>query len=353
MTSNGKSRQEDRVSRASLEAAGRFLRARNGLGPSPGDADQSEFSEQTAEQTSRVELMASIWDRLDALSDDPVVRRTQSEFERPRPVAVGTFGWLRSPGLRLPGTAQIAAASVVGLLLIFVGLLSFGAFDTALGGVDEYQTAVGEQKRVVLADGSSVILNTQTELEVNYSEDLRQIDLKKGQALVSVVRDPARPLVVEVENTFIRVLGTQFDIRKLPGKVRVTVLEGKIQLGYRSALGEDAIDWSEELVAGQQIVVGGVEADRMVRSADVDRVASWRFGRLDFDAMPLNMAIDEINRYSDTQILVEDPEVGRMVVSGVFKIGESEKFARALEKSFPVKVAFQADGNISIQTMGD
>src|SRR5205807_1325966 len=91
-----------------------------------------------------------------------------------------------------------------------------------------YATAIGEQRSVVLKDGSMIQLNSRSRVEVRYTDHDRKIALKEGQALFTVARDTQRPFLVSAGDTAVRAVGTQFDVNRLETEIVVTVLEGKV-----------------------------------------------------------------------------------------------------------------------------
>ena len=88
-------------------------------------------------------------------------------------------------------------------------------------------TSVGERKTVTLPDGSEVTLNTDSELIVRYTSDHRRVILERGEVLFDITGESSRPFTVELDTRSSTVLGTRFNIRKLPGyELSVAVFEG-------------------------------------------------------------------------------------------------------------------------------
>jgi len=89
-----------------------------------------------------------------------------------------------------------------------------------------YETAVGEQRAILLSDGSRLTLNTNTRLAVDYGEKLRRIRLVHGEAMFEVAKNPHRPFIVQTETEQVRALGTTFIVRNDAERVDVTLIEG-------------------------------------------------------------------------------------------------------------------------------
>jgi transmembrane sensor len=102
------------------------------------------------------------------------------------------------------------------------------------------------------------------------------------------------------------------------------------------------------ITAGEQLVVDSRDHDH-VRRADPDRVTSWQRGELIFDNTPLVEAIAELNRYSDTKIMLATPALANLRISGVFATGRPRVFVQALSSYFPVAVASSGDQAIVLK----
>lgn len=245
---------------------------------------------------------------------------------------------------RGPSRRGLIAASLAGGGLIVGGWLA----SEALFGTKAYATEVGEQQRVVLEDGSTVTLNTDSAIRVRFDKGERKIWLDKGQAYFAVARD-ARPFRVFVGEEELRGTGSAFDVRRQGDTARVTLEEGAVQV-YRST--EKASVGSAApaviLKPGQQVVVSETRIVPVAR-VDARSVGAWRFGRLVLDSDPLSSAVAEINRYNARQIVIADPSLHDLPLNGVFQTGMPEAFVEALTAAFPVEVRSQDAETIYLQ----
>ncbi len=221
--------------------------------------------------------------------------------------------------------------------------------------VDLYQTMVGERSSVVLTDGTTLSLNTNSRVEVRYSAARRDIRLLQGQALFEVASAPDRPFVVQAGDRRIVALGTEFDVRYDDAVgVQVTLLEGLVAIdGTVEPL--DAVenppnpvqDDAIELVPGEQFSVQDEAIS--VEAANLEETTSWRHGRLVFRDRPLVDVIAEVNRYTTTPIILDsDPRLARVRVSGVFDAGRTASFVLAMETLHPVHFEPTEDGGRTI-----
>jgi len=202
-----------------------------------------------------------------------------------------------------------------------------------------YQTAVGEQRRVTLPDGSSMDLDTASVVDVRFSRGERLVRLISGQAMFDVVHRPDRPFRVEADDLQVRDIGTVFDVRRDEGHAVVTVVSGEVRVDA----GAGRAPWT--LSAGQQLGSGSVSGPR---SVDVAAFTRWTNGRVEFDDVPLAAAVREMNRYAPHPLLLEGPAVGQLHVSGAFDTSDLKGFVKALTAVYGVEVKPAADGQLVI-----
>jgi transmembrane sensor len=200
------------------------------------------------------------------------------------------------------------------------------------------RTGVGERATATLADGSTVILNTSSVLEVNFSSARRDIRLVAGQVLFKVAHDTARPFIDAAADRQVIAVGTEFEVKLCGENVRVALLHGKIRVepiaataGLKTAV----------MAPGQELVA--THAALVVKPADVEELVSWRDGRVRFDNTPLADAVAEMNRYSKTRIVIEDPAVSKIRITGAFRTGQSRSFTETVSEAFPVKAEQSGD----------
>lgn len=270
-----------------------------------------------AEHAAAYAKVERLWNDLEGLAGDIDIQRAR------RSVRISA----RHHGRRLLLiAASLAALMAAGLLALLFGIFTPG---------QRYATGHGEQRSVVLADGSRLILNTDTELEVLTQPNLRSVRLIKGEALFEIVHDPRRPFVVKSGGNTIVDLGTRFDVRQDDGPVMVTVLQGEVSV--------ERGDRSLQLGPGEQVTAGRGVWRRGTANPSV--VAAWTQGRLVFRSTPLGDAIAEANRYGSTRLVIADPQLDQIRVSGEFRIGETQALVHALEGAFPIRAESDPNGD--------
>jgi len=202
-----------------------------------------------------------------------------------------------------------------------------------------YETPVGGQKKITLADGTSVTLNTNSRLDVNLAGKCRDVYLTRGEAYFEVVHDKTRPFTVHANNYVVRDIGTAFDVHlSKAGLVEVGVTKGSVEV--KPANGARVIDAANRLgvvTAGHDIVLGQkVEHAEVVPSADMGRKLAWRQGQLIYTGQPLGEVLADVSRYSNIKIELADPALANLPVGGAFRTDQIEAIFAALENNFGV-----------------
>jgi transmembrane sensor len=262
--------------------------------------------------------VADAWTASGAAAGSPAVRAMRAEA-----LAAG-------PRARrfAPAWAGLAAA------LLVVALLGAGVFLRLQSGEPAsapqyYRTEVGQRASVTLADGSRATLNTATELAVDYTPRRRGLRLVSGEAWFDVAKNPRRPFVVTAGPHAVTATGTSFDVRLERDRLRVAVSEGRVVVQGRDPASLVAV------AAGQRAEVSGGST---TLTAGGPSAGDWRGGRLQFDAATLADAAAEMNRYRRTPLVLDDPGVGDLRISGVFDAGDNSGFLDALQATYPVRV---------------
>lgn len=216
-----------------------------------------------------------------------------------------------------------------------------------------YRTALGETREVQLDDGSRLLLNSSSRVRVAFNEQERRLWLEDGEARFEVARDAARPFRVFAAQGEVQALGTVFDVRLRGADMQVTLEEGKVAVFAGVDARQPAPLATPRTAAavlqpGQRAEAragGGVS----VKAVDVKAAGAWRFGLMMLQDRPLAEAVSEINRYNRLQIVLDDPAIAGVRVSGVFHTHRPTAFAEAVTTAFPVRVARQTGDRIALR----
>ncbi|HEX6866718.1 MAG TPA: FecR family protein [Caulobacteraceae bacterium] len=207
-----------------------------------------------------------------------------------------------------------------------------------------YVTKVGEQRSVRLEDGSLLALNTDTKVVVHYTKGERDLRLLRGEAQFDVAKNPDRPFIVTAEGQQVRALGTSFVVRDEGKTISVTLLEGKVTVSPAADAPTANVASAKPvlLAPGDRVKVGGTTAPQIDRPR-LQAVTAWRAGEVLLDDTPLPEAIAEMNRYSETPLRLEGEDLASLRVSGIFRSGETQAFARTVAAQFGLAVVEQPD----------
>lgn len=299
-------------------------------------ADDDAFERWLGDHPANAQAYADhrlLWDGMAELGGDEDARAILGMNRAPASVArIGV-----SRRAMIFGTSAAAAAAAAGVIAL-----------PLLRG-ERYETAAGEQRRIVLADGSSVMLNTQSRLRVAFDGNERHIFLDRGQAYFDVAKDPARPFRVFAGEDEIRAIGTAFEVRlDQRSGVRVVLEEGVVAL-YRGTAGQPAggaggVRRASRgdrplgvLRPGQQARLLPAAAPA-VEAVDIARSRAWRYGQLILDEALLGDAVEEMNRYGGRRIVLAEPGMAGLRISGVFHTKRPEALVDGVTAALAVRV---------------
>lgn len=216
---------------------------------------------------------------------------------------------------------------------------------------DLYVTPIGEQRSVMLADGTRMLLNTASQARVDFSAKQRTVEVNAGEALFEVAKDASRPFVVRIAGSEVVAVGTVFSVRFEDGPrqddaLTVTLVEGQVNV-RPTAGGGDSLRPQEPvtLKPGDRLTLqhdarpASPVVDSKVDRPNIERALAWQRHEASFDATPLSDAVAEINRYSRTKIAMSnDVHEANYLITGVYRTGDSAAFANAVAMLYGLKV---------------
>ena len=229
----------------------------------------------------------------------------------------------------------LAAAAVA---LLVVGVTFVGKWP---GGGDRYATRIGEQRKMMLADGSRVMLDTDTAMTVKFVDGARRVSLEHGQAYFTVAHDAARPFTVDAGDARVLATGTQFDVHRNGDTVDVTLVEGSVRVSANDRP-------VARLRAGQALTLNSGRVSP-IKAIDTTPATAWTRGRIVLDGMTLQDAITAVNRYVDTPVRLEAPGFANARISGTVDTGDARNFAAAVTAVLPLNAQTDSDGSISLR----
>ena len=361
-------------------------------GDAPSKRDLAALKEWIARSPAHLEELEKInalWGDLSVLTElnIPLVKPAVLAMGEPSPSAVGTVkAWLTQPTWAM-------AASVLAMALLLQQLLLpawFGgpAMDATNG---HYATAIGKQATIPLADGSSVHLNTNSQIRVDYTDGHRNIHLVQGQAHFDVAKNKALPFRVYAGKGRVQAVGTAFTVYLREQDVDVLVTEGKVALATQMAVPPDepAVDVrpvsaSTESVQGQLAAANdpeyylaipveqlglltegqgttlvlaqsnesdsleGVQKLKPMAADSIERRDAWRKGLLLFAGDTLEDVVAEVSRYTTITIEIVDPALKKIRIGGQFRVGDVDAMFDVFEENFGLRVTMLGKDRVQI-----
>ena len=196
----------------------------------------------------------------------------------------------------------------------------------------DYRTAVGQQRELILADGSQITLNTDSAIDVLFDANQRLINLREGEILVQTAPDItplARPFLITTRQGRMQALGTRFTVRELQTHTRLAVLEGAVRVELPAGHGVAPLIVS----AGQRT---DFSSQAFGHLNPADRSASaWTQGMLMADNLRLADFIAELARYRRGFVRC-DPAIADLRISGAFPISDTQRTLNMLVQTYPV-----------------
>jgi len=202
-----------------------------------------------------------------------------------------------------------------------------------------FATAVGEQRNLVLSDGSSIMLNTASSLRTDFSEQRRLVHLVAGEAFFDVAKDSSRPFIVQTDNGLVRVLGTQFNVLHTNTGSIVTVLEGRVGLTQNQNLdlaSQPAFEPALELERNQQAIVMPDNLAQPSSRVNASDVVAWREGKLVYNGESFGRVLADINRYFEGEIRAGETSLENLEVVAVLQLRDKQTTLQAIEEAFDV-----------------
>ncbi|MDO9214662.1 MAG: FecR family protein [Methylococcales bacterium] len=225
------------------------------------------------------------------------------------------------------------------ILLLVAGLTAFSA-NGWLGSFESYATAKGERQTVTLADGSTLELNTDSEVRVHLNHWQRSVELVRGEVFFQVAHDEQKPFEVRADNGRIRDIGTAFNVYRQAEQVLVGVQEGIVEV--------EALD-KRQLLAGQQLAFNHDGVFQAADELNIAELTAWRQGKMVFHNQSLQAVLAELSRYHNTPIRLHSARLNDLRVSGTFHTAKPDDALNAISSLLPVTVHHTANHEIVLK----
>ncbi|WP_325435312.1 FecR family protein [Pseudomonas nitroreducens] len=190
----------------------------------------------------------------------------------------------------------------------------------------DQHTAVGEQRKLPLPDGSLLTLNTDSAVDITFTPAQRLVRLLRGEIFLDTRAD-SRPFLVTTREGRMQTAEARFNVRQADGATRVAVQHGRVQVSPLQGSGQ----W---LGAGESVLLTAQSIAAMPSTPNPD---AWTHGMLMADRMPLQALLDELSRYR-RGVLRCDPAVAQLAVSGAFPLLDSNLALSMLQATYPLQI---------------
>jgi len=315
-----------------------FVQVRSGRVDSHMNKEWASWMEASEDHARACEDRELTWELAEELRDRPVIQALLHDVDkilrdRQRPAVGATLR-----GRILSWQAGLA------VLLLAIGISSY--FLANQVSVNEYATAIGEQRIVTLADSSVITLNTGARIRTLYSRARRRVELLEGEALFSVSHDASRHFEVAALKGVTVAVGTQFDVQVEGSATVVSVMEGTVTVAANT---NDSSVKPVAVSAGQAVDYTRDGAVSAIRPADAIRIRGWQAQRIVFRDKPLAQALQEYNRYIKVPIVLGSSALATRRINGVFRIGDEDAFLGALQQGLHVEASSTSDGQTLLQ----
>lgn len=240
---------------------------------------------------------------------------------------------------RLKQAAFVNTRNFVSGLAVAATLLLgiWGVFQSGLIqrlSADRY-TTVGQQQTMILADGTRVLLDTDSAITVSYNDHSRNITLLMGRAFFNVRPNTLRPFIVNTNHERIRVVGTRFTVNSI-GNRPLTVQQGVV--AYQG----NNIDRETTVIGGEQLEKN-LDQVSVIETDPATSAFAWTDGRLKFSNQRLGNIMTEIDRYQPGIIVISKQKLADIRVTGNYKLSDPEKIIASLAQITDAKIGHVSD----------
>lgn len=299
--------------------------------------------------------LEQVWHDFEALPRPPLLSRALVEsdaYDGSVPVREWNERERRTVRKRRAIGIGLAASLVVAVSV----LATLWAAETSR--LERLDTRVGENRSVILTDGTRIVMGGQTRMLIKLTAEERSVALTHGEAVFTVAKDARRPFRVRAGAAAVTAVGTEFNVRRSEDRVTVSVLEGRVVVQpLRQTMSPG---WLEEVLPsirhgapksldpGQQASVDRRGMEPGISLINVSTATGWKRGRLSFDDEPLRYVLETVNRYSGKKIVIGDPAIEDVRVSGTVLDDHIEGWIASLHAAFGLESS-EADGTILLR----
>ncbi|MBB3225883.1 transmembrane sensor [Luteibacter sp. Sphag1AF] len=200
-----------------------------------------------------------------------------------------------------------------------------------------YTNNTASVREITLPDGTVIQLDKASRVAVNFDARLRRVDIQRGGALIDVGKDPVRPLLVTMGSHIIQDIGTVFDVHRVPGRDSVTVINGQVTVWTQQHPWIDALNRRmtgtlitgnvvANLSAGERVNLDADGGVSRMRESSTASTLAWMPSDIRFQHAQISEVARQFNRHTTLPLVIEDRQIGKREISGVFHADDADAF---------------------------
>ncbi len=313
------------------EAAGWFVRLRDEDAPHEAWLAFERWLGASPAHAAAYERLEALWVELDQVPPG-LIKAPGAAANDSTPTAQGRAD------RGLPRRAWLAAGAG---LAATVALAVFGAASWVQDpAYVAYDTAPGQTRDITLADGSHLRLNADSHIQVSLGRRARRVRMTDAEATFDVTHDPRRPFLIAVGDRAVKVVGTQFNLRRRDGRIDLTVRRGVVEV--RPAGDEGSTP--ARVRVGQRLTHREGSVASQVAPADPEEAFAWTRGQLIYRDAPLSEVAADLSRSLGASVNTADRAAATLRFTGVLTIDDTASVVRRLEAFAPIRAEKTAAG---------
>lgn len=311
-------------------------------------------SESSRAKSAADDSLKELWDSLDPLAklgfpELEAYDQAQAKQSAANKAGVGSI----KPVARQSGDVIAAGSwrkvfhySVAIAAVIFVSIgLGIGYW----GVPQHYRVASGDQLSVIMDDGSKLLMQGGTDLEIAEGWGRRHVQLSNGYVFFEVAKNKHKPFTIDNGDSRIRVLGTSFSVYKTGRRLELTVEHGTVSL---ADTGKGQAGYQFMLNKNQKVVVDKTASSepqaRLIRQIDPEKEFSWRHGEVYFSEQTLEDIVQRMSNFYPQPIQIMNAEHRKIKLTGNYSTTDFSAFLKALALAADLRIEKGPHGNILI-----
>ncbi|AXH13116.1 FecR family protein [Halarcobacter bivalviorum] len=223
---------------------------------------------------------------------------------------------------------------------IFILALGFGSFKYNEFVSPTYSNHLVSQnsinKNILLPDNTKIVLDKNSDIEINYFKNKREIKFNEGRAMFYVAKDKTKVFTIDIKNTEIKVLGTAFEVDKFDKKISIKVKEGLVKISKEN--NNNKYETIALLKKEDSLLLDENSNILSLNKIQINKIANWEEGYILFNDTPLQEAIKQFSRYNEIEASFENYDISQTAITGKFQLNEFDSFIKALPKIYALKI---------------